>query len=61
MPSSYILTHSSVFFLAHKVGLFTVHRFPVVFGLTEFLSRKQAVYFSSQAFYAGVDPFNDFN
>ena len=35
----------------------------VVFGLTEFWSRPgdlgSTVYISSQAFYAGVDPFND--
>ena len=36
-----------------------MHRFAVVFGLTEF-DLGSTVYLSSQAFYAGVDPFNDF-
>ena len=34
-------------FLAHKVGLFSVHWFPVVLGLTKFLSWKHCLHFQS--------------
>ena len=51
--------HVLLYFLALKVGLFPVYRFPVVFCLTEF-DLRSTVYISNQAFYAGVDLFDDF-
>ena len=48
-------------FLAHKVGLFSVHWFPMVLGLTKInFYLGSTVYISNQVFYAGVDPFDAF-
>ena len=59
MPSSYILTHSSVFFkLIKSVCLVRID--VLWFLVWQNFDLESIVYISSQAFYAGVDPFNDF-